>query len=187
MQHWAKEISFWYDLQWNPSIKMCHQIEITFILIGRGADFYQGFNLYTVLKLGQRTSFCYTMAFKWYNYIDLDLSCLLTPKSVLYYLLLSGKWWLPKNQESVTQDVLIIIYPLKITYLLTGGGSRLYTEVLALFSIHYFGIYNNASCLPPLPPPQILHNHCFQFLLGITVVVYWTSCPIFNSLLSHTP
>ena len=48
---------------------MCHQIEITFILIGRGVgegggDFYQGFNLYTVLKLGQRTSFCYTMAFK---------------------------------------------------------------------------------------------------------------------------
>ena len=70
----------------------------------------------------------------------------------------------------MTQDVLIIIYPLKITYLLIGGGSRLYTELLALFSIHYFHIDHNASCLPPPLPPQILHNHCFQFLLGITVV-----------------
>ena len=107
-------------------------------------------------------------------YINLDLSCLLTPKSVLYYLILSGKWRLPKNHESVTQDVLIIICPLKITYSLLGGGSSLYTELLALFSIHYFRIDHNASCLPPPPPPppapQILHNHCFQFLLGITVV-----------------
>ena len=102
-------------------------------------------------------------------YINLDLSCLLTPKSVLYYLILSGKWWLPKNHESVTQRVLIIICPLRITYLLIGGGSRLYTKLLALFSIHYFHIDHNASCFPP-PPPQILHNHCFQFLLDITVV-----------------
>ena len=72
----------------------------------------------------------------------------------------------------MTQDILIIICPLKITYLLLGGGSSLYTELLALFSIHYFHIDHNASCLPPPPPspPQILHNHCFQFLLGITVV-----------------
>ena len=94
-------------------------------------------------------------------YINLDLSCLLTPKSVLYYLILSGKWRLPKNHESVTQDVLIIICPLKITYSLLGGGSSLYTELLALFSIHYFCIDHNASCC---------HNHCFQFLLDITVV-----------------
>ena len=32
--------------------------------------------------------------------------------------------------------------------------------------IHYFHIDHNAPCLPP----KILHNHCFQFLLGITVV-----------------
>ena len=33
-------------------------------------------------------------------------------------------------------------------------------------SIRYFHIDYNAPCLPP----QILHNHCFQFLLGNTVV-----------------
>ena len=32
--------------------------------------------------------------------------------------------------------------------------------------IHHFHIDHNAPCLPP----RILHNHCFQFLLGITVV-----------------
>ena len=37
-----------------------------------------------------------------------------------------------------------------------------------LLTIHHFHIDHNASCLPP--PPQILHNHCFQFLLGITLV-----------------
>ena len=36
--------------------------------------------------------------------------------------------------------------------------------------IHYFHIDHSAPCLPPPPAPQILHNHCFQFLLGITVV-----------------
>ena len=33
-------------------------------------------------------------------------------------------------------------------------------------SIRYFHIDNNAPCLPP----KILHNYCFQFLLGNTVV-----------------
>ena len=33
-------------------------------------------------------------------------------------------------------------------------------------SIHYFLIDHNAPCLPT----KILHNYCFQFLLGITVV-----------------
>jgi len=32
-------------------------------------------------------------------------------------------------------------------------------------SYHFHRDYN-APCLPP----KILHNHCFQFLLGITVV-----------------
>ena len=38
--------------------------------------------------------------------------------------------------------------------------------------IHHFHIGHNAPCLPPPPPPppNILHNHCFWFLLGITVV-----------------
>ena len=45
-----------------------------------------------------------------------------------------------------------------------GGGTSL-TVRLFLF-IHHFHIDHNASCLPP----KILHNHCFQFLLGITVV-----------------
>ena len=31
--------------------------------------------------------------------------------------------------------------------------------------IYYFHIDHNIPCLPP----RILHNHCFQFLLGITV------------------
>ena len=32
--------------------------------------------------------------------------------------------------------------------------------------IHYFHIDHNALCLPT----KILHNYCFQFLLGITVI-----------------
>ena len=32
--------------------------------------------------------------------------------------------------------------------------------------IHHFHIDHNASCLPP----KSLHNHCFQFFFGITVV-----------------
>ena len=34
------------------------------------------------------------------------------------------------------------------------------------FHIHHFHIDYNAPCLPP----KILRNHCFQFLLGITVI-----------------
>ena len=34
------------------------------------------------------------------------------------------------------------------------------------FTIHHFHIDHNAPCLPP----KILHNHCFQSLLGITVI-----------------
>ena len=33
-------------------------------------------------------------------------------------------------------------------------------------SIGHFGKYHNTFCLSP----QILHKHCFQFLLGITMV-----------------
>ena len=32
--------------------------------------------------------------------------------------------------------------------------------------IGHFGKYNSALCLSP----QILHKHCFQFLLGLTLV-----------------
>ena len=35
-----------------------------------------------------------------------------------------------------------------------------------LFVIHHFHIDHNAPCLPS----KILHNYCFQYLLGITVV-----------------
>ena len=34
-------------------------------------------------------------------------------------------------------------------------------------AIHFFHIGQNAPCFPP---PQILQDHCFQFLLGITVL-----------------
>ena len=48
--------------------------------------------------------------------------------------------------------------------------------VLGLFlhTIHYFHIDHKAPCLPPPPhslPEKILHNHCFRFLLGVTVVL----------------
>ena len=38
--------------------------------------------------------------------------------------------------------------------------------------IRHFHIPHNTHCLPPSPPspPKILHNLCFPFLLGITVV-----------------
>ena len=38
--------------------------------------------------------------------------------------------------------------------------------VIPNLGIYYFHIDRNAPC----PPPQILHNHCLQFLLGVTVV-----------------
>ena len=37
---------------------------------------------------------------------------------------------------------------------------------MGLLKIRYFHIDHNEPCLPP----NILHNHCFQFLLGYTVV-----------------
>ena len=36
--------------------------------------------------------------------------------------------------------------------------------------IRHFHIFHNAPYLPPPPSPQILHNLCFSFLLGITAV-----------------
>ena len=36
--------------------------------------------------------------------------------------------------------------------------------------IHELHIDHNTTYLPPPPPKKNLHNHCFQFLLGITVV-----------------
>ena len=38
------------------------------------------------------------------------------------------------------------------------------------FHIRHFHISHNAPYCPP-PPPQILHNLCFSFLLGITAVL----------------
>ena len=39
-------------------------------------------------------------------------------------------------------------------------------DLYSNLSIHYFHIDHNAPCLTP----KILHNSCFQFLVGITVV-----------------
>ena len=36
--------------------------------------------------------------------------------------------------------------------------------------IRHLHVNHNAPYLPPPPPPQILHNLCFSFLLGIAVV-----------------
>ena len=37
--------------------------------------------------------------------------------------------------------------------------------------IHLFHIDHNIPCLPTPPPKKkILHIHCFQFFLGITVI-----------------
>ena len=48
--------------------------------------------------------------------------------------------------------------------------------------IHYFHIDHNAPCfIPPPPPPRILHNHCFQFHLGITVVPTEIQCKVLRS------
>ena len=40
--------------------------------------------------------------------------------------------------------------------------------VILNLGIYYFHIDRNTPCPPP--PTKILHNHCFQFLLGVTVV-----------------
>ena len=66
-------------------------------------------------------------------------------------------------------------FPFSPSY--NGEGTSL-TIRLFLF-IHHFHIDHNAPCLPfppppppppPPPHPRLLHIHCFQFLLGITVV-----------------
>ena len=44
------------------------------------------------------------------------------------------------------------------TFFLATGSNR--------FPIGHFGKYHSTLCLSP----QILHKHCFQFLLGLTVV-----------------
>ena len=58
-------------------------------------------------------------------------------------------------------------FPFSPSY--NGEGTSL-TIRLFLF-IHHFYIDHNAPCLPfPPPPPRLFHIHCFQFLLGITVI-----------------
>ena len=52
-------------------------------------------------------------------------------------------------------------------WLLCGADGGTDGHLAAKISrILFFHIDHNAPCLHP----QILHNHCFQFLLGITVV-----------------
>ena len=41
---------------------------------------------------------------------------------------------------------------------------------LAFLQIPHLHISQNTPCLPPTPPPPILHNLCFLFLLGITAI-----------------
>ena len=45
-------------------------------------------------------------------------------------------------------------------------GEKALTQTEHSLAIHHFHIDHNASCLPP----KILHNHCFQFLQGITLI-----------------
>ena len=44
--------------------------------------------------------------------------------------------------------------------------SKLHEHALYAEQIGHFGKYHNTLCLSP----QNLHKHCFQFLLGLTVV-----------------
>ena len=40
-------------------------------------------------------------------------------------------------------------------------------EIFLQMDIRHFDTVHNALCLPP----KILHKHCFQFLLGLTIVL----------------
>ena len=42
-------------------------------------------------------------------------------------------------------------------------------DMAIMLDIRHLQISYNKPCLPP-PPPQIFHNLCFSFLLGITAV-----------------
>ena len=42
-------------------------------------------------------------------------------------------------------------------------------DMAIMLDIRHLQISYNTPCLPP-PPPQIFHNLCFSFLLGITAV-----------------
>ena len=90
------------------------------------------------------------------------------PVSCIYPTLFSGTWplcfWLAHERGCVAAVHFILfnfaIYPPSIAMELKVN------KEIRDPSIYHFHIDHNAHCLPP----KILHNHCFQFLLGITVV-----------------
>ena len=90
------------------------------------------------------------------------------PFSCIYPTLFSGTWplcfWLAHERGCVTAVQFILFnfakYPPSIAMEL-----KVSKEIWDC-SIHHFHIDHNAPCLLP----RLLHNHCFQFLLGITVV-----------------
>ena len=90
------------------------------------------------------------------------------PISCIYPTLFSGTWplcfWLAHERGCVTAVHFILFsfanYPPSVAMEL-----KVSKEIWDP-SIHHFHIDHNAPCLPP----RLLHNHCFQFLLGITVV-----------------
>ena len=90
------------------------------------------------------------------------------PVSCIYPTLFSGTWplcfWLAHERGCVAAVQFILfnfaIYPPSIAMEL-----KVSKEIWDS-SIYHFHIDHNALCLPP----KILHNHCCQFLLGITVV-----------------
>ena len=90
------------------------------------------------------------------------------PVSCIYPTLFSGTWplcfWLAHERGCVAAVQFILfnfaIHPPSIAMEL-----KVSKEIWDS-SIYHFHIDHNALCLPP----KILHKHCFQFLLGITVV-----------------
>ena len=70
----------------------------------------------------------------------------------------AGREWNPKHGVELTD---------KLMHYCQSRTRDLRTSLVnSKWSIHYFHIDHNVRCLAP----RILHNHCFQFLLGLPVV-----------------
>ena len=82
-------------------------------------------------------------------------------RHVALYLVDGRTKWIPSPTKIINEDQ---AKPCRFPFTENNGRGR--CTQFASFVIGYFGKYHNTLFLSP----QILHKHCFQFLLGLTMV-----------------
>ena len=94
------------------------------------------------------------------------------PVSCIYPTLFSGTWplcfWLAHERGCVTAVQFVLFNFAK--YLPSIAMELKVSKEIWDTSIHHFHIDHNAPCVPP----RLLHNHCFQFLLGSKQRALWS-------------